>query len=279
MPEAPMPHGRTPPGGSPPPRGPLLAYLAALAALAGIPIHLYWAAGGTWGLPGGAAAAGLPGVRATNLAVSVLLACGAAFLYGLTRPWSRRPPALLMLAPVWAGAVMCLSHGLFGMATKSLYAAGVQSAVSWPGHLTAAQKNLAALYDLELARAHCRPCPLRGPCLAGAVERGEPHGVWGGEIFERGVIIARKRPRGRPRLPDRPRVAQLRPRTDRPRAHISGPGAAGPAARPPKQAKDLPGRPGRLPFVLSLSRTTAGISPAREGPAHRRGNQTTGHAA
>ena len=87
-------------------------------------------------------------MRATNLAVSVLLACGAAFLYGLTRPWSRRPPALLMLAPVWAGAVMCLSHGLFGMATKSLYAAGVQSAVSWPGHLTAAQKNLAALYDL-----------------------------------------------------------------------------------------------------------------------------------
>ena len=148
MPEAPMPHGRTSPGGCPPPRGPLLAYLAALAALAGIPIHLYWAAGGTWGLPGGAAAAGLPGVRATNLAVSVLLACGAAFLYGLTRPWSRRPPALLMLAPVWAGAVMCLSHGLFGMATKSLYAAGVQSAVSWPGHLTAAQKNLAALYDL-----------------------------------------------------------------------------------------------------------------------------------
>ena len=52
--------------------------------------------------------------------------------------------------------------------------------------------------DLELARAHCRPCPLRAPCLAGAVERGEPHGVWGGEIFEQGVIIARKRPRGRP---------------------------------------------------------------------------------
>jgi WhiB family transcriptional regulator, redox-sensing transcriptional regulator len=52
--------------------------------------------------------------------------------------------------------------------------------------------------DLELARAHCRPCPLRAPCLAGAVERGEPHGVWGGQIFEQGAIIARKRPRGRP---------------------------------------------------------------------------------
>lgn len=52
--------------------------------------------------------------------------------------------------------------------------------------------------DLELARAHCGPCPLRGPCLAGAIERGEPHGVWGGQIFDRGAVIPRKRPRGRP---------------------------------------------------------------------------------
>ena len=35
-------------------------------------------------------------------------------------------------------------------------------------------------------------------CLAGAVERREPHGVWGGEIFTNGAIIAEKRPRGRP---------------------------------------------------------------------------------
>ena len=53
--------------------------------------------------------------------------------------------------------------------------------------------------DLELARAHCLPCPVRGLCLAGAIERREQHGVWGGEIFAQGVIIARKRPRGRPR--------------------------------------------------------------------------------
>ena len=58
-------------------RGPLFAYLAALAALAAIPLHLYWALGGTWGLPGGAATADLPGIHATNLAVSVLLTCGA----------------------------------------------------------------------------------------------------------------------------------------------------------------------------------------------------------
>ena len=37
----------------------------------------------------------------------------------------------------------------------------------------------------------------------GAIERNEPWGVWGGEIFDRGVVIARKRPRGRPRKADR----------------------------------------------------------------------------
>jgi Protein of unknown function (DUF3995) len=147
VPAAQRPDGRTPP--VQPQRGRLTVYLAALAALAAIPIHMYWALGGTWGLPGGAATAGLPGIRATNIAVSVLLACGAAYLYGLTRPWTRRPPALLMLAPVWAASVVCISHGLFGIVTKGLYVAGMHAAVSWPEHdLTAAQKNVAALRDL-----------------------------------------------------------------------------------------------------------------------------------
>jgi WhiB family transcriptional regulator, redox-sensing transcriptional regulator len=52
--------------------------------------------------------------------------------------------------------------------------------------------------DLELAKAHCRACPVRVACLTGALERREPYGVWGGEIFERGTITPRKRPRGRP---------------------------------------------------------------------------------
>ena len=53
--------------------------------------------------------------------------------------------------------------------------------------------------DLEQAKAHCQGCPARLACLAGALERREPWGVWGGEIFERGSVVARKRPRGRPR--------------------------------------------------------------------------------
>ena len=63
--------------------------------------------------------------------------------------------------------------------------------------------------ELELARAMCGECPLRAECLAGALERAEPWGVWGGEIFDRGAIVARKRPRGRPRKEDLAREAEL----------------------------------------------------------------------
>lgn len=52
---------------------------------------------------------------------------------------------------------------------------------------------------LERAKRLCANCPIRRECLAGAVLRAEPWGVWGGEIFERGAVIARKRSRGRPR--------------------------------------------------------------------------------
>jgi WhiB family transcriptional regulator, redox-sensing transcriptional regulator len=64
--------------------------------------------------------------------------------------------------------------------------------------------------DLEVAKALCGGCPLRVECLAGAIERAEPWGVWGGEIFERGAIVARKRPRGRPRKEDLARDAVMR---------------------------------------------------------------------
>jgi WhiB family redox-sensing transcriptional regulator len=53
--------------------------------------------------------------------------------------------------------------------------------------------------ELEKAKQLCAGCPARAMCLSGAIERHEPWGVWGGEIFERGFIVARKRPRGRPR--------------------------------------------------------------------------------
>lgn len=53
--------------------------------------------------------------------------------------------------------------------------------------------------DVELAKSLCRTCPALVTCLAGALERREPWGVWGGELFAQGVVVPCKRPRGRPR--------------------------------------------------------------------------------
>ncbi len=52
---------------------------------------------------------------------------------------------------------------------------------------------------VEYAKARCLDCPFQRDCLDGALARREPWGVWGGELFERGIVVPRKRPRGRPR--------------------------------------------------------------------------------
>ncbi|MGO9661528.1 MAG: WhiB family transcriptional regulator [Acidimicrobiales bacterium] len=60
--------------------------------------------------------------------------------------------------------------------------------------------------DIELAKAICSTCSLVVPCLQGALARREPAGVWGGQLFADGQVIARKRKRGRP-----PKVAAAVP--------------------------------------------------------------------
>jgi WhiB family transcriptional regulator, redox-sensing transcriptional regulator len=60
--------------------------------------------------------------------------------------------------------------------------------------------------DIDLAKAICSTCALVVPCLRGALARREPSGVWGGQLFADGVVIPRKRKRGRP-----PKVAAATP--------------------------------------------------------------------
>lgn len=67
--------------------------------------------------------------------------------------------------------------------------------------------------ELERAKQLCTDCPIRLACLDSALSRQEPWGVWGGEIFEHGVVIPRKRPRGRPS-----KAALERERVERERA-------------------------------------------------------------
>ena len=52
--------------------------------------------------------------------------------------------------------------------------------------------------DIIRAKQICAECPLIDPCLQGALDRREPWGVWGGQLFLNGRILAQKRRRGRP---------------------------------------------------------------------------------
>jgi WhiB family transcriptional regulator, redox-sensing transcriptional regulator len=58
--------------------------------------------------------------------------------------------------------------------------------------------------DIARAKAICAKCVVRVPCLAGALQRGEVWGVWGGEILVDGEVVAVKRRRGRPPVHPRP---------------------------------------------------------------------------
>jgi WhiB family redox-sensing transcriptional regulator len=60
------------------------------------------------------------------------------------------------------------------------------------------------LIDIARAKAICSRCVVRAECLAAATERAEPWGVWGGQLFVDGRIVANKRRRGRPPKHPRP---------------------------------------------------------------------------
>ncbi|MEM7244103.1 MAG: WhiB family transcriptional regulator [Acidobacteriota bacterium] len=53
--------------------------------------------------------------------------------------------------------------------------------------------------ELEIAQSICGSCPARRQCLQSALEDRVDEGVWGGQIFQAGKIVAKRRPRGRPR--------------------------------------------------------------------------------
>lgn len=56
-----------------------------------------------------------------------------------------------------------------------------------------------SLDAIARAKEICGGCSQAEPCLRGAMARREPAGVWGGELFANGMILANKRRRGRPR--------------------------------------------------------------------------------
>lgn len=65
------------------------------------------------------------------------------------------------------------------------------------------------LGEIAEAKRICAECPVIAPCLEAAIGRAEPWGVWGGQLFYNGRILAKKRRRGRP--PKNPRVEDQLP--------------------------------------------------------------------
>jgi WhiB family redox-sensing transcriptional regulator len=57
--------------------------------------------------------------------------------------------------------------------------------------------------EIAAAKRVCADCPVLAQCLEGALERREPWGVWGGQLFMNGKMLTVKRRRGRP-----PKVAR-----------------------------------------------------------------------
>ena len=58
--------------------------------------------------------------------------------------------------------------------------------------------------DLARAKAICSRCTLAEACLAGALERAEHYGVWGGHLVMDGAIVEDRPRRGRPPRTPRP---------------------------------------------------------------------------
>lgn len=62
-------------------------------------------------------------------------------------------------------------------------------------------------WEQRVAKEMCRRCPWQEPCLAGAIHRDEPCGIWGGLTFEeRCSLVGKWSPQAR-RLARRQRWA------------------------------------------------------------------------
>ena len=96
-----------------------------------------------------------------------------------------------LLVPGWADEKIGLD------AVAGTYSDG--SSFNLPCH-TADPEMYFSEEELAVAEAKslCGGCSVRTQCLEGALSRKEPAGVWGGELFEDGRVIARKRKAGRP---------------------------------------------------------------------------------
>lgn len=89
------------------------AYAACAWSVVFIAPHVYWAAGGTAGLPGGEPLEGT--IAAINYAAIALSALAAVLALALARSWGAAVPRRILLAGAWAACVLLALRGGGGL--------------------------------------------------------------------------------------------------------------------------------------------------------------------
>ncbi|MEI4621113.1 DUF3995 domain-containing protein [Bacillus cereus] len=98
-------------------------YAACIWLILYIPIHIYWALGGTTLMPG--LWRDEAKWAAVNWGASVVLLVASIFALLLVHPWGQKISRYLMLAMGWFACILPIVHAVYGYITKGLFLAGI----------------------------------------------------------------------------------------------------------------------------------------------------------
>ncbi len=104
------------------------AYAASAWALVFAAVHLYWALGGTAGLPKGMSVDMNPALFVIDVLAVPLSVVGALLALSLVRPWGRLFPHRLLLASAWAVCALLVIHSAPTLVEGGLVVTGLRDA-------------------------------------------------------------------------------------------------------------------------------------------------------
>ena len=104
------------------------SYAASAWALAFAAVHLYWALGGTVGLPKGISVDMNPALFVIDVLAVPLCVVGALLALSLVRPWGRLFPRRFLLACAWGVCAVQVFHASPTLIWDVLVAAGFREA-------------------------------------------------------------------------------------------------------------------------------------------------------
>ena len=104
------------------------AYAAGAWALVFAVVHLYWALGGTVGLPNGMSVDMNPALFVIDVLAVPLCVVGALLALSLVRPWGRLFPRRLLLAGAWAVCALLIVHSAPTLVEGVLVVTGLRDA-------------------------------------------------------------------------------------------------------------------------------------------------------